>query len=72
MIQADRWTNEHTGFDVAAALFWDNEKPAVAVGAPGYLFTYEGISLVDFQPPRHIYGVLWWPSVINLPLILRQ
>jgi hypothetical protein len=56
-------------FDVANYAFWENESPAVAADIPGYLIVYEGDSSTT---NRHIYGRMWWPEVVYLPLVLRQ
>jgi hypothetical protein len=56
-------------FDVANYVFWENENPAVAADIPGYLIVYEGDSSTT---NRHIYGRMWWPESVYLPLVLRQ
>ncbi len=56
-------------FNVANYAFWNNENPAVAHGRPGYLIVYEGDSSTT---NRHIYGRLWWPGTVYLPLIQRN
>ena len=56
-------------FDVANYVFWENERPVVAAGIPGYLIVYEGDSSTT---NRHIYGRMWWPEAAYLPLMLRQ
>jgi hypothetical protein len=56
-------------FEVAATAFWDQESPAVAWGQVASLIVYEGDSQSD---PRHIYGRLWWPEAVYLPLVLRN
>lgn len=71
-IRAASWGGDFTNLEVAAAAFWDNGKPAVAVGGgSGYLFVYESDSIGDPGVIRHIYGRLWWPATIHLPLVLR-
>jgi hypothetical protein len=55
-------------FDVANYAFWENESPAVAADAPGYLIVYEGDSSTT---NRHIYGRMWWPEAVYLPLLRR-
>lgn len=54
-------------FDVANYAFWDNEDPAGAAGA-GYFIAYEGDSSIT---DRHIYGRLWWPEALYLPLVRK-
>jgi hypothetical protein len=54
-------------FDVANYAFWENESPAVAADIPGYLIVYEGDSSTT---NRHIFGRMWWPEVVYLPLAL--
>ena len=56
-------------FEVANYAFWENENPAVAAGFPGYLIVYEGDSSIT---NRHIYGRMWWPEPLYLPLVLRS
>ena len=56
-------------FDVANYAFWESENPAVAADVPGYLIVYEGDSSTT---NRHIYGRMWWPEVVYLPLVLRN
>jgi hypothetical protein len=55
-------------FDVVNWTFYECTNPAVAADIPGYLIVYEEIS-----PPakRHIYGRMWWPEAVFLPLILQ-
>ena len=55
-------------FDVANYAFWDNGSPAIASGFPGYLIVYEGDSSMT---NRHIFGRIWVPNAIYLPIILR-
>lgn len=59
-------------FEVAAAVFWDQENPAVAWGQGASLIVYEGDSQGDPTVYRHIYGRMWWPQVVYLPLVLRN
>jgi hypothetical protein len=72
-IEGFRWGSEYSTptyfFDVANYVFWDNESPAVAAGIPGYLIVYEGDSSIT---NRHIFGRLWWPEAVYLPLLLRN
>lgn len=55
-------------FDVANWTFVEARAPAVAAGIPGYLIVYE-----EINPPakQHIYGRMWWPEVVYLPLVLK-
>jgi hypothetical protein len=55
-------------FDVANYAFWENENPAAAAGASGYLIAYEGDSSTT---NRHIFGRVWWPEALYLPLVRR-
>ena len=59
-------------FQVAAGAFWDHENPAVAWGQVASLIVYEGDSQSDPTVYRHIYGRMWWPEAVYLPLILRN
>ena len=70
-VKAFRWGPGvfSTFFDVAAYAYWENEAPAVAARRPGYLIAYEGDSSIT---PRHIYGRLWWPEVLYVPVVLRN
>jgi hypothetical protein len=56
-------------FDVANWTFVECKNPAVAADIPGYLIVYE-----EKVPPNtfDIYGRLWWPEAVYLPLILRN
>jgi hypothetical protein len=56
-------------FDVANFAFWENENPVVAADVPGYLIVYEGDSTMT---NRQIYGRMWWPEALYLPLVLRS
>jgi len=58
-------------FEVASGGFGDNKNPAVANDIPGYLIAYEWKSWTPGSD-SDIYGRLWWPEVVYLPLILRQ
>jgi hypothetical protein len=43
--------------------------PAVACGIPGFLIAYKkGSGWVNY----HIYGRMWWPEAVYLPLVLRN
>jgi hypothetical protein len=51
------------------APFWDTDKAAVTCAVPGCLIAYlRGSS----SAPYHIYGRLYWPQGIYLPLVLRN
>ena len=56
-------------FDVANYAFWENENPAVAADVPGFLIVYEGDSSTT---NHHIFGRMWWPEALYLPLVLRS
>jgi hypothetical protein len=60
-----------TRFPVAAVTFWNNREPAVAADIPGYLIVYEGRA-ADPTQRQHIYGRMWWPQAVYLPVILRN
>ncbi len=70
-IKGFRWGSAVTTyfFDVANYAFWENESPAVAADIPGYLIVYEGDSSTT---NRHIYGRMWWPEALYMPLVLRH
>jgi len=72
-IKGFRWGSEpsvHTYFfDVANYAFWENENPAVAADVPAYLIVYEGDSSTT---NRHIYGRMWWPEAVYLPLMIHD
>ncbi len=55
-------------FTVAAAAFWENAAPAVAMDGPVYLIAYEGDSTGDPSVYRHIYARVWSPAGVFLPL----
>jgi hypothetical protein len=71
-INAVRWgLNVNTySFEVAPGGFGDNKNPAVAADIPGYLISYEWTSWTP-GVEGDIYGRLWWPEVLYLPIILR-
>jgi hypothetical protein len=56
-------------FDVINWTFYECKNPAVAADIPGYLIVYE-----EKVPPNKfdIYGRMWWPEAVYLPLILRN
>lgn len=58
-------------FEVASGGFWENKSPAVAAERVGYLVVYEGDSAGDPTVYRHIYGRLWWPEAVYLPLVVK-
>ena len=55
-------------FEVAAWMGWDCMTPAAAADIPGYLIVYEGDSTVK----QYVYGRMWWPEAVYLPLILHN
>jgi hypothetical protein len=72
-IHGFRWGSSGSGvytylFDVANWTFVEAKAPAVAADIPGYLIVYE-----EVNPPakQHIYGRIWRPEVVFLPLVLR-
>ena len=72
-IHGFRWGSSGSGvytylFDIANWAFVEAKAPAVAADIPGYLIVYE-----EVNPPakQHIYGRMWWPEVVYLPVILR-
>lgn len=71
-IHAVRWGTNITpySFEVAAGGFGDNKNPAVASDIPGYLVAYDWKSWTPGSD-SDIYGHLWWPEVVYLPLVLR-
>ncbi|MBU0492188.1 MAG: hypothetical protein KKB13_10110 [Chloroflexi bacterium] len=58
-------------FPVTAVAFWNNREPAVAAGPPGNLIVYEGRAAEPTER-QHIYGRMWWPVVVYLPLTLKN
>jgi len=72
-VKGFRWGSEPSVwtyfFDVANYAFWENENPTAAAGGSGYLIAYEGDSPVTY---RHIFGRVWWPEALYLPLVLRN
>jgi hypothetical protein len=73
-IRGVRWGNGLASyiFEAAAWTWWDCLAPAVAADIPGYLIAYEGDSTGDPTVKQHIYGRMWWPEAVYLPLILRN
>ncbi|MBU0495853.1 MAG: hypothetical protein KKA73_25075 [Chloroflexi bacterium] len=66
-------------FDVINWTFYECRNPAVAADIPGYLIVYE-----ELPPPgalsdsanlttyQHIYGRMWWPEALYLPLMRKN
>ncbi len=70
-----RWGTNVTAssFEVSAYAFWDSKKPAVAADIPGYLMVYEGVSTGGGPATaQHIYGRMYWPESLFLPMLRRQ
>ncbi len=59
-----------TPVDVSYAPGWSAQAPAVACDIPGFLIAYEKGS--PGWVPYHIYGRLYWPKALYLPLTLRN
>jgi hypothetical protein len=72
-IDAVRWGSGVTvySFEVAPGGMGDNKNPAVACGMPSYLIAYEWKSWTPGSD-SDIYGRLWWPEAVYLPLVLRN
>jgi hypothetical protein len=71
-IQAVRWgtgVNAYS-FEVVPGGMGDNKNPAVALDSPGYLVAYDWKSWTPGSDSE-IYGRLWWPERIYLPILLR-
>ena len=62
---------------------WDNRTPAVAtdcgfdVAGLGHLIAYAGKPFLgtagpEAGPKRHIYGRIWWPEALYVPLVLMD
>jgi len=64
-------TTPFNQFEVAPGGFWENKSPAVAADQVGYLVVYEGDSTGDPTVYRRIYGRLWWPEALFLPLVVK-
>jgi hypothetical protein len=83
-IHGFRWGSAGSGvqtyvFDVINWLFYECTNPAVAADIPGYLIVYEELAppgiLADstnLTTYQHIYGRMWWPETVYLPLVLRN
>jgi len=56
-------------FDVINWTFYECKNPAVAADIPGYLIVYEEKAPLN---KFDIYGRMWWPEAVYLPLILRN
>ena len=63
--------NIYDDFQIALAAFWNNRYPVVACDIPGYFIAYEGRA-ADPTDRQHIYGRMWWPETVYLPLTLRN
>ena len=66
-------------FDVINWTFYECKNPAVAADIPGYLIVYEELvppgSLAEsanLTTYQHIYGRMWWPEAVYLPLTLKN
>ena len=46
-------------------------KTRVLTQRIAYLIAYEGDAAGDPTVYRHIYGRIWWPAAVYLPLVLR-
>jgi hypothetical protein len=73
-IHGYRWGSSGSGvyaylLDVANWTFVEAKNPVVAADIPGYLIAYE-----EKVPPGKfdIYGRLWWPEAVFVPLVLRN
>jgi len=83
-IHGFRWGSAGSGvytyaFDVINWLFYECRNPAIAADIPGYLIVYEELppmrSLSDsanLTSYQHIYGRMWWPEALYIPLVLRN
>jgi hypothetical protein len=83
-IHGFRWGSAGSGvytyvFDVVNWTFYECRDPAVAADIPGYLIVYEELAPPGFRAAstnltsyQHIYGRIWWPEAVNLPLTLRN
>jgi len=58
-------------FPVAEAVFWDHETADVAMGKVSTLISYAGDTSGDPTIHKHIYGRVWVPSAVFLPLTRR-
>jgi hypothetical protein len=63
--------NVYDDFQIAFAASWNNRYPVVACDIPGYFIAYEGRA-ADPTDRQHIYGRVWWPEAVYLPLTLRN
>jgi hypothetical protein len=72
-IHAVRWGSGVTAysFEAAPGGMGDNKNPAVACSIPSYLIAYEWKSWTPGSD-SDIYGRLWWPEAVYLPLVLRN
>ena len=72
-IWARRWGSGATGhyFQVTPRARWDNWTPAVATDGVARLTAYAAEDLLASGGKRHIYGRIWWPAVVFVPLVLN-
>ena len=59
----------HPPFPIPVRSYWNNDRPAVAWGHSGALVVFEG--QLQSGASRHIYGRLWTPQALFLPLVVR-
>ena len=83
-IHGFRWGSAGSGvytyfFDVINWLFYECRNPAVAADIPGYLIVYEELvppgplaDSANLTTYQHIYGRMWWPEAVYLPLVLKN
>jgi hypothetical protein len=82
-IHGFRWGSAGSGvytylFDVVNWTFYECRNPAVAADIPGYLIVYEELVPPGSQAApltttyQHIYGRMWWPETLWLPLVGRN
>ena len=77
-IWAQRWGSGVTRyqFEVTPRV-WDNWTPAVGTDRVGHLIAYAGKPATSTSGPvlawnsRHIYGRVWWPEAVYVPLVLK-
>ena len=72
-IWARRWGSGVTDYflEITPWATWDCRTPAVATDGIGRLIVYAGKDLLDPGGKRHIYGRMWWPEVVFVPLVLK-
>ncbi len=56
----------------ASAAFWDHETPAIGMGKVSSLLVYTGDNQGDPNIHKHIYGHIWVPNIIYLPVTLYR